>query len=633
MTEHTRKAALIGIAALCLFAACALEPFPAASGAAAGKTGRVVITIALPGKADDSAAASAAARTLLPAWVDLNYKLEFTPQGETVPALSQTVTTATAEQDLDPGVVYALKVAAYKTNPAVPAAEGSVTGITVQAEKTVNITAPLALKSADVGILHYDVTLSGEMTLAGGLLTLYPLSYSGDPISIDLDAEPGGDRQIPSGYYRARLSVYGSVDGAVKFIAKTEILHINDSLTTMVPYALSADDFIDTELTGDKLYIVENSTQLGSALNSIRDASETVFAVLVNADVSLAPYSLTDSGYSGKTIILRGNGGSREISLSSQGPLFTIGSGSLGPVVILRDITLKGIPNNNAALLKLNNGQLIMESGSAVIDNAAYYSYSSSTPNFSAFNSNGGGVYVAGGTFAMRDDASVSGNTASSASSASVCSCFGGGVFVLNGSFTMQDNALVSGNTVSASYSSNGGGVYVAGGTFDMQDDASVSGNMTSASSQGANGGGVYVMGGTLTIQGNASIRGNTAGSVSSSYGGGVYIANGTSLIMLGDASISGNTAASSSYSAGGGVFIKNGGTLTKTGGIIYGVNETGKDAGGMDLKNTAKTTGSAVRSDGNPVKWCENTVGKNRDLSTASNTNWEQVILGENSL
>lgn len=166
-----------------------------------------------------------------------------------------------------------------------------------------------------------------------------------------------------------------------------------------------------------------------------------------------------------------------------------------------------------------------------------------------------------------------------------------------------------------------------------MQDDASVSGNMTSASSQGANGGGVYVMGGTLTIQGNASIRGNTAGSVSSSYGGGVYIANGTSLIMLGDASISGNTAASSSYSAGGGVFIKNGGTLTKTGGIIYGVNETGKDAGGMDLKNTAKTTGSAVRSDGNPVKWCENTVGKNRDLSTASNTNWEQVILGENSL
>ena len=115
--NQTLYALLCAITAM-LLAACALEAPPADSG---GK-GRVIISIT---RADDSFVPETAlsiSRTLLPEWAGLHYKLEFTRQGETEPALTQTIATATAEQDFDPGVVYTLKVTAYKTDLAVPSA-------------------------------------------------------------------------------------------------------------------------------------------------------------------------------------------------------------------------------------------------------------------------------------------------------------------------------------------------------------------------------------------------------------------------------------------------------------------------------------------------------------------------------
>lgn len=114
---------------------------------------------------------------------------------------------------------------------------------------------------------------------------------------------------------------------------------------------------------------------------------------MVNDNISSPPVRLTDSGYGGKTITLRGNGGNREISLSSQGSLFSISSGSVEPVFKLRDITLNGRIDNNTALLFLSKGELIMESGAVVTGN------------------NTRGVCVTGGNFTIRDNASVNGNT------------------------------------------------------------------------------------------------------------------------------------------------------------------------------------------------------------------------------
>jgi hypothetical protein len=417
--------ALYAMAALCILSACALEPPPATPGAAGstfgagggGKTVRVIINIAAPGEA-------AASRTLLPTLGNVYYKLEFARQGETEPALIlNDITETTLERDIDPGV-YTLTVTAYKGGTTNAVAGGSVP-VTVLTGEATEVTVPLVLSHTGTGSLNYDVTFPVEITLTKGLLTLYPLSSVAASISIDLSAVLSGVETIPSGYYRAQLSIYGNIAGTGKSAAKTGVMHINDSLETTASYRLTADDFTDTEL-----YIVKNSTELVNALTAIRGASKNVFTILASAGFPSAPISITDSGYTGKTITLRGIGDPREISLSSQGSLLTIGSASSEPVFILRDIVLKGRIDNNTSLLKVEKGELIMESGAVVVGNTNL-----------ASSSNGGGVYVGDGTFTIRGSASISGNTAR----------FGGGVYIANGGTLVKNGGIIYGSDESNS--------------------------------------------------------------------------------------------------------------------------------------------------------------------------------------
>jgi hypothetical protein len=406
------------LAALSL-AACGgiLEAPAAADGGVSGGKGRVIVSIA-GGLSPAEAAENAALinRTLLPELGALDYKLEFTRQGETESAVTKTVTTATLTQDLDEGN-YTLTVTACKTGTNVAVAGGSAP-LTVFAGQTVDVRVALALtpSQASIGFLNYAVTLPAGITLTGGLLDLYPLSGGAVSVNINLSGGLSDSEAIPSGYYRVQLSIYGStIDGAGKFAAKTSILHINDSFTTTAAYTLGTGDFSDFS---DIVYTAENQTELTAALNSIKAASGTAFTILVTGDFFSLPVSLADTGYNGKTITLRSAGGGvssiREISLASPGPLFTVGAASSELVFILRDITLKGMTGNNAALLRIDNGELIMEDGSVVAGNT-----NTSSASF------GGGVYVAdGGSLTMRGGASISGNTA----------CFGGGVYVAGGS-------------------------------------------------------------------------------------------------------------------------------------------------------------------------------------------------------
>jgi hypothetical protein len=95
-------------------------------------------------------------------------------------------------------------------------------------------------------------------------------------------------------------------------------------------------------------------------------------------------------------------------------------------------------------------------------------------------NTYGGGIYIAGGTFAM-NGGTIRANT-SGLSGGGICvargtvtmyngtisgnqvSFFGGGIFVDNGTFTMY-GGTISGNTASGG-TGYGGGISVAGGTF-----------------------------------------------------------------------------------------------------------------------------------------------------------------------
>jgi hypothetical protein len=80
----------------------------------------------------------------------------------------------------------------------------------------------------------------------------------------------------------------------------------------------------------------------------------------------------------------------------------------------------------------------------------------------------------------------ISGNTAGD----------GGGVYVAGGTFTMSGGA-VSSNQSTSNY---GGGVYVASGAFNMSGNAAVTGN------QATTGGGVYVYDGSFTMSGAAAV-------------------------------------------------------------------------------------------------------------------------------
>ncbi|GBU28038.1 hypothetical protein R84B8_01596 [Treponema sp. R8-4-B8] len=298
--------------------------------------------------------------------------------------------------------------------------------------------------------------------------------------------------------------------------------------------------------------------------------SNNLYFIDIDADESIGPQSLSYSGKSGITITMNGGGAMKTVSLSSNGALFTVGSGVT--LTLNNNITLKGMNNNTSPLVFVNSGGNFILNGGKISGN---------TFTASSGDSHGGGVYVNGGTFTMNSGV-VSGNTAVN----------GGGVFN-SGTFTMNGGAI-SGNagSTSGSDASHGGGVFVNGGTFTMSGGAisgniaangggvfnggtfilsggEISGNTISSSSGNIHGGGVFTRG-TFTMSGGA-ISGNT-GSRSgsdSSYGGGVFVNGGT--FTMNNGAVSGNTVSSlSGHGAGGGVYLQ-GGTFTMNGGAVSG--------------------------------------------------------------
>ena len=181
--------------------------------------------------------------------------------------------------------------------------------------------------------------------------------------------------------------------------------------------------------------------------------------------------------------------------------------------------------------------------------------------------SNGGGVYLANGSFILaediRDTGSISGNSASGN---------GGGVYIAgNGDFTMN------GGTVQNNYTSgnNGGGIFLNGGNFKMS-NGNIKGNgkNTTDTPQTENGGGVYLNGGSIIVE-EGSIYGNAA----TANGGGIYIMNGT--VTMGSGFIQNNMCGL----YGGGVYVYNSSdnitnTVTFNGGTLSG--NSAKYGGGV---------------------------------------------------
>ena len=310
------------------------------------------------------------------------------------------------------------------------------------------------------------------------------------------------------------------------------------------------------------------------------------YHILVGGSPSISPQSLS---YAGRTvgITLSGLGSTtRNIWLSSNGSMFTIGSGVT--LTLGENIRLLGLSDNNASLVLVNSGgTLIMNTGSGIQQNRNNLISTSSLRG-------GGGVYVKySGSFTM-NGGSISGNTVNSTTSSYA---HGGGVFVeQNGSFRMN-GGNISSNTVSITpnsgvtyYAPSGGGVLVEG-SFIMV-GGTISSNIATATTFSGRGGGVSVQRpGTFTM-GGGEISGNWArNTVASPYytyafGGGVYVASGLNRRdAIFTKSISGNISGNS-------VSIATGGSGVARGSAVFAESYS------SDYRDTSLYRDTAVWSD-----------------------------------
>jgi len=287
-----------------------------------------------------------------------------------------------------------------------------------------------------------------------------------------------------------------------------------------------------------------NNMSLTGALEwiSTNAQSNAFYTVLLKENASLTPTNLYYTGKS-VTLALRGIGGERTVSFSSESPSYSLFNVRSGVTFMLED-DVKLLGNQYGAaksLVEVDGGRFIMNGGT-ITGNKSY--------------GNGGGVCVTSGSFTMN------GGTISENITTTSWWSYGGGVYVI-GSFTMN-NGNINGNT------GRHGGVYV-NGTFTMN-AGTISGN-TAASDEG---GGVYA---EIVIMNGGTISGN----ITNYSGGGVYVYN---KFTMNAGTISSNTAVK-----GGGVCASN--TFIKTGGTIYGSNASASNMASSDEYGHAIAIGS----------------------------------------
>jgi len=246
----------------------------------------------------------------------------------------------------------------------------------------------------------------------------------------------------------------------------------------------------DIETLRSKVEIAVPGKTIVEKLNWVKSShkqSGGKYLFEVTADESINPIELSYGENPNITIIFRGVGANRTISLSSNGEIYIHKSVTL---VLDNNITLVGRSSNDRPLVKAGyGGTLIMNSGSTITGNTS--DFVGGVIADGTFIMNGGtisgnkgrGVYVGGAYYGTQYASGIFTMTGGTISGNGNTSWAGGGVFVSNsgthegnylpgGIFTMT-GGTISGNTALDS----GGGVYVngaytqdgtyyAGGTF-----------------------------------------------------------------------------------------------------------------------------------------------------------------------
>jgi len=277
------------------------------------------------------------------------------------------------------------------------------------------------------------------------------------------------------------------------------------------------------------------------------------------------------------------------LQLAGPGSMFTVGANAS---LVLADVELRGLADNNHALVTVNGGTLTMRAGARLTGNT----------NRGGEFREGGAVRIAAGAFAMQGG-TIDLNGAE----------FGGGVSNLRGSvFSMSGGEITRNEAVSGAgvenegvfdmrggrihfndanfTNGNGGGVTTwLGGVFSMYDGATIDGNRARAGGGGVivrEGGAFEMFGGTIASNYVSHFEGN---------GGGVMVTGANSLFTMHDGIITDNMA----EQAGGGVANWAGGAFRMNGGAIVG-NEAGVTGGGLVTLGAGWATMRGGRISGN---------------------------------
>jgi uncharacterized protein YjdB len=325
------------------------------------------------------------------------------------------------------------------------------------------------------------------------------------------------------------------------------------------------------ETTQSAIDMIRAAKQAASPVTvELSQGTETV-SFTEDADIGTTGLVLTDADSPASVVI---DGGGRTVQLDDgTGSVITVGA---GVTLTLRNITLTGNTGNNAPLIRVNGGTLVLEDGVHITGNTS--------------SNDGGGVYVNDGTFTMSGDAEIHHNTAER----------GGGVYVFSGGTFEMNGGEISNNTAT----SNGGGVYVysGSGTFEMN-GGEISSNTANASGGGVYDNGSFTMtnakitkntadsnGGGVSAYGSFTMTGSEISGNTAKWGGGVSMSGSSNpKFEMTGGTISGNTATGNAANDGGGGVAVYTGTFTMTGGTISN-NETPNGAGAGIVIGDAKS-------------------------------------------
>jgi len=377
--------------------------------------------------------------------------------------------------------------------------------------------------SAFVVLIGFSMAVYG---VTGGVVPLPAVTGIGvSPETVDVEK---GERQR----FTARLAGTGQIPQGVTWTLEGEehwdTYICGDGVLTVSPHEMAealtvrAASIFDASAYQVATVTVTAPTpegSLGRQLARLRSFALDggVYTVEVNGDEYLTPArAALPVGRENLTIVLRGAGETRTVSLCGNGSLFSVGPGVT--LVLDGNVILRGTDGNAAPLVFVEGGgNLVMNAGTSITGNTRA-------------DARGAGVNVHGG-FAM-NGGEIHGNAATRE---------GGGVFVgPDGTFTMS-GGRIRGNTAAR----EGGGVFVAG-TFVMYDGVIL--DNTAASHIWARGGGVMVAcidNGLFAMRGGVIAR-NMAVSYAATWagGGGVHVGGyrpGGGTLLMSDGTITGD--------------------------------------------------------------------------------------------